>query len=70
MEFLNKQKKEEDILNAIATIEDPANRYLGEISYHGTNNFEYGNPFVPVICQALGLTEQELKQCFNEAKNL
>jgi len=68
--FLNKQKTETDILNAIEAIQDPSQRYLGQVSYNGTNNFEYGNPFVPVIGQALGLTTTELIKCFDEAKEM
>jgi len=68
--FLNKNIKEANILTAISTIEDVNNRYLGEISYNGTNNFQYGNPFVSVIGQALGLTTQDLIKCFDEAINL
>lgn len=68
--FLNKQKTEQDILNAINTIQDDAQKYLALVNYSGTNNFYYGNDFVPLIGQALGLTENELKQCFDEAGNL
>jgi hypothetical protein len=68
--FLKKKITEDNIFTAISTIADPINKYLGEKSYTGTNNFEYGNPFVSVIGQALGLTEIELKQCFDEAKDM
>lgn len=68
--FQNKNIKEANILTAISNIEDENNRYLGEISYNGTNNFQYGNPFVAVIGQALGLTTQDLIKCFDEAINL
>ena len=68
--FLNKGIKEEAIFTAINSIADESNRYLAEKSYTGTNNFQFGNPFVSVIGMALGLTEQELQQCFDEAKEM
>ena len=68
--FLKKQIIEDSIFTAISSIPDAQNRYLGEKSYAGTNNFEFGNPFVPVIGQALGLTSEELILMFDEASLL
>jgi len=68
--FLKKQITEDSIFTAINSIPDQKNRYLGEKSYTGTNNFEFGNPFVPVIGQALGLTSDELVLMFDEASHL
>ena len=66
--YLKKGIKEDDIYTAINSIEDEKTRYLAEQSYKGTNTFVYGNPFVSVIGIALGLTEQDLIQCFDEAR--
>lgn len=68
--FQQKGIKEDAIFAAISTIDDEATQYLAEKSYTGTNNFEYGNPFVPVIGRALGLTIEEIKTMFDEAKEL
>lgn len=68
--FTQKQKTEDDIFNVIETIQDTAQRYLAKVNYGGTNNFYYGNEFVPLIGQALGLTIDEIKTMFDEASKL
>lgn len=68
--FINKNKTEDDILSAISTIQDSSQQYLAKVNYTGTNNFYFGNEFVLVIGQALGLTVDDVKTMFDEAKNL
>ena len=68
--YQNKQKTETDILTAIDTIQDKDKKYLAQVSYNGTNNFYYGNEYTQLIGQVLGLTTDELKQCFDEANTL
>lgn len=68
--FTQKGKTEDDILTVIDAIEDSAQKYLAKVNYSGTNNFYYGNKFVPVIGQALGLNLDEIKRMFDESKNL
>jgi hypothetical protein len=68
--FLNKQKTETDILNAIDTISDNSQKYLALVNYNGTNEFYYGNEFVSIIGQALGLTTAQIKTMFDDAKSL
>lgn len=65
--FVNKQKTEADIFNAINSIQDPSQKYLATVNYTGTNNFYFGNAFTPVIGGALGLSLVELKKMFDEA---
>jgi hypothetical protein len=68
--YTNKQKTEDDILSAIGIIADNDQKYLAKVNYSGTNNFYYGNSFVPIIGGALGLTADDLKTMFDEAVNL
>lgn len=68
--YTQKGKTEDDILNAIDTIQDSSQKYLAKVNYNGTNNFYYGNDFVPVIGQALGLSLDDIKTMFDEAKDL
>lgn len=68
--YLNKQKTESDILNAINAIPDETQKYLAGVSYNGTNDFYYGNEFVPIIGLALGLAVQDLDKMFDEAVEL
>ena len=68
--YQNKQKTETDILTAIDTIMDKDKKYLAQVSYNGTNNYYYGNEYTQAIGKALGLTIDELKQCFDEASKL
>lgn len=68
--YTNKGKTEDDIFTAINTISDPTQKYLAKVNYSGTNNFYYGNGFVSVIGQALGLTVDELKAMFDQASQL
>jgi len=68
--FLKKSKTEDDIYSAINVIADADKKYLAKVNYSGTNNFYYGNSFVPVIGQALGLTLDEIKTMFDEAKEM
>lgn len=68
--YINKQKEEDDILAAINMISDPAQKYLAKVNYQGTNDFYFGNEFVPVIGLSLGLTAVELDTMFDEAGGL
>lgn len=68
--YSNKQKTEDDIFTAIDTLTDVSKKYLAKVSYSGTNNFYYGNEFTQTIGLALGLSVDELKQCFDEASKL
>lgn len=68
--YSQKDKTENDILSAIELIQDEAQKYLAKVNYIGTNNFYYGNDFVLVIGQALGLSVDEIKTMFDEASKL
>jgi len=68
--FIHKSKTEEAIFAAIDLIENESQRYLAKVNYSGTNVFYYGNSFVPLIGQALGLTIDEIKAMFDEGKTL
>ena len=68
--FTNKGIKKEQIPAVIESIPDETMRYLAGANYEGTNDFYYGNQFVPIIGTALGLSEEELKTMFDEASAL
>lgn len=68
--YTNKQKTEDDIYAAINSIPNASQKYLAKVNYSGTNNFYYGNAFVPVIGGALGLTTSDLTKMFDEAVSL
>lgn len=65
--YTNKKKTEDDIYTAIETITDTDKKYLAKINYSGTNNFYYGNGYVQLIGEALGLTIDEIKTMFDDA---
>lgn len=59
-----KQITEQDILNAIAQIPDPVQRYTATIGYQRATTWERGSATMQAMAQLLGLTEADLDGLF------
>lgn len=59
-----KQLTEQDILNAIAQITDPVQRYTATIGYQRATTWERGSTTMQTMAQLLGLTDADLDELF------
>ena len=59
-----KQLTEQDILDAIAQIPDPVQRYTATIGYQRSTMWQRGSATMATMAQLLGLTEEDLDALF------
>lgn len=59
-----KQVTEQDILDAIAQIEDPVQRYTATIGYQRATTWERGSATTVVLAELLSLTDEDLDEMF------
>lgn len=59
-----KQMTEQDILDAIAQISDPVQRYTATIGYQRATTWERGSATMAAMAQMLGLTGEDLDALF------
>ena len=59
-----KQLTEQNILDAIAQIPDPVQRYTATIGYQRTITWQRGSATITAMAQLLGLTEEDLDVMF------
>lgn len=59
-----KQVTEQDILDAIAQIEDPVQRYTATIGYQRATTWERGSATTAVLAELLSLTDEDLDELF------
>ena len=59
-----KQVPERDILDAIAKITDPVQRYTATIGYQRTISWQRGSATITTMAHLLGLTEEDLDALF------
>lgn len=59
-----KQVTEQDILDAIAQIEDPVQRYTATIGYQRATTWERGSATTAVLAELLSLTDEDLDEMF------
>lgn len=59
-----KQVTEQDILDAIAQIEDPVQRYTATIGYQRATTWERGSATTAVLVELLSLTDEDLDELF------
>ena len=59
-----KQLTEQDILDAIAQIPDPVQRYTATIGYQRATTWERGSATMQAMAQLLALTEEDLDALF------
>ena len=59
-----KQLTEQNILDAIAKITDPVQRYTATIGYQRTITWQRGSATITAMAQLLGLTEEDLDVMF------
>ena len=59
-----KQLTEQDILDAIAQIPDPVQRYTATIGYQRAITWQRGSATMTTMAQLLGLTEEDLDALF------
>ena len=59
-----KQITEQDILDAIAQIPDPVQRYTATIGYQRATTWERGSATMATMAQLLGLTDEDLDDLF------
>lgn len=62
--YVLKQTTEQDILNAIAQIPDPVQRYTATIGYQRATAWERGSATMQTMAQLLGLTDEDLNNLF------
>ena len=62
--YAQKQLTEQDILDAIAQIADPVQRYTATIGYQRATTWEHGSATMQTMAQLLGLTEADLDALF------
>lgn len=62
--YAQKQLTEQDILDAIAQIEDPVGRYTATISYQRANTWERTSATTATMAKLLGLTDEDLDELF------
>ena len=65
-----KQITEQDILDAIAQIPDPVQRYTATIGYQRATAWERGSATMQAMAQLLGLTEADLDGLFAYASGV
>ena len=65
-----KQLSEQDILDAIAQITDPVQRYTTTIGYQRATTWERGSATMQAMAQLLGLTEADLDRLFAYASGV
>ena len=65
-----KQLTEQDILDAIAQITDPVQRYTATIGYQRATTWERGSTTMQTMAQLLGLTEADLDGLFAYASGV
>ena len=65
-----KQITEQDILDAIAQIPDPAQRYTATIGYQRATTWERGSATMAAMAQLLGLTDEDLDALFAYASGV
>ena len=65
-----KQITEQDILDAIAQIPDPVQRYTVTIGYQRATTWERGSATMQAMAQLLGLTEADLDGLFAYASGV
>ena len=59
-----KQIAEQDILDAIAQIPDPVQRYTATIGYQRAITWQLGSATITAMAQLLGLTDEDLDALF------
>ena len=59
-----KQLTEQDILDAIAQIPDPVQRYTATIGYQRATTWQRGSATMATMAQLLGLTDEDLADLF------
>lgn len=59
-----KQVTEQDILDAIAQIEDPVQRYTATIGYQRATTWERSSATTAVMAELLSLTDEDLDELF------
>ena len=62
-----KQLTEQDILDAIAQITDPVQRYTAAIGYQRATTWERGSATMQTMAQLLGLSDADLDELFTYA---
>ena len=62
--YAQKQLTEQDILDAIAQITDPVQRYTATIGYQRATTWERGSATTATMAQLLGLSETDLDALF------
>jgi hypothetical protein len=62
--YSQKQLTEQDILDAIAQIEDPEKRYTATIGYQRATTWERSSATTAVMAELLGLTDEDLDELF------
>ena len=65
-----KQLTEQDILDTIAQITDPVQRYTATIGYQRATTWERGSTTMQAMAQLLGLTEADLDGLFAYASGV
>ena len=65
--YVLKQLTEQDILDAIAQITDPVQRYTATIGYQRATTWERGSATMQTMAQLLGLTDADLDELFTYA---
>ena len=65
-----KQLTEQDILDAVAQITDPVQRYTATIGYQRATTWERGSATMQAMAQLLGLTEADLDGLFAYASGV
>jgi hypothetical protein len=62
--YSQKQLTEQDILDAIAQVEDPVERYTATIGYQRATTWERSSATTAVMAELLGLTDEDLDELF------
>lgn len=65
-----KQLTEQDILDVIAQITDPVQRYTATVGYQRATTWERGSAAMQAMAQLLGLTEADLDRLFAYASGV
>lgn len=68
--FLLKGIKDSDVDDAINTISDPNLRYITKVNWQGASEFVSDSETVQKLAEILELSEQDVKELFQRAKEL
>lgn len=65
--FTIKKITEQNILDAIARMDDPAKQYIARIGYQHATTWDRGSPTMAAMAQLLMLSEKDLDDLFTHA---